>query len=122
MTKGPYQIAFQILLVPAIISLDLLALRGWINLLRKTMPHWRNIACITSISSTFLSMIIFLAPMIAELAGSGASFPIEQWSAAMLILIAVGILSGCGLKGFPRFGVVLANLLLGILWRASMVF
>jgi hypothetical protein len=41
------------------------------------------------------------------------SFPIEQWTAAMLILIAVGILSGSGLKGFPRFGVVVANLLLG---------
>jgi hypothetical protein len=86
------------------------------------MPQWRNIVGITSISSTFLTMIVFLVPLIAELIGFGAYFPIEEWNAAMLILIAVGILLGCGLKGFPRFEVVAANLLLGVLLQTSMVY
>lgn len=118
--KTGYQVALQIALALGIVALSVMALRGWINELRKTLQPWRNTIGFASLLVTFLTTTTFFAPMIAGLTGLETS--VTSLETAIPALIACGILCGCALTRAPRLQVIVANLLLVALWRASMVF
>jgi hypothetical protein len=113
---------YQIVLALGALSLDIMALLGWMKLLRRSLSSWRSFLGVASILLTFLTMMTFFIPMTTRLTGFDARFLLVSWDAAIPILVALGVFSGCALARTPRIQVVAANVLLVALWRASMVY
>lgn len=120
--KTPYLATFQIALALGVLSLDVMALRGWMKLLRQTLRPWRNILGCTAAILTLLTLTTFFIPLVARLTPFDTPSWLQGVETIIPALIASGILFGCAFERAPRLQIVGANLLLLLLWRTSMVY